>query len=215
MGPIKAIVENVMLPFLTFSYENIFPNYGVSIILLTVLIKIIFFPLTKKQFHSMKIMQKLKPKLQEIQKKYKKQPEKLQKEMMQLYKDNKVNPLGGCLPLLIQLPFLFALYYTINSDGFSALIAQPGINPGLFSFWLPNLGMPDRFYILPLLIGLSAFYSQKLTITDEKQAKMMMFMPLIMFVICLNLPSGVLLYWAASQIISTGQQILVMKENTT
>lgn len=212
---LSPLVDNIMLPFLKFSYEYIIPNYGVAIILLTLIVKAAFYPLTKKQFQSMKDMQKVQPKLKKLQEKYKNQPEKLQKEMMSFYKENNVNPFGGCLPLLIQLPIFVAIFYTIRSDAFSQIIAQPGINPGLFpSFWLTDLSQPDKFFILPIIIGIATYLSQKMTMTDPKQAKMMMFMPVFMVFICFKMPSGVLIYWAASQLISTVQQIMIMKKTT-
>ena len=136
----------------------------------------------------------------------------MQKELMGLYKEHKVNPFGGCLPLLIQLPFFFAIFYTIRSEAFKAIISNPGINPGFLSFWLPDLAKPDATYILPILITLATFWSQKLTITDQTQARMMMFMPIVMGVLCLKMPAGVLLYWATSQILSSIQQIIIMKK---
>jgi YidC/Oxa1 family membrane protein insertase len=215
MNPITYLVDNIMLPFLNFSYTNIFPNYGFAIILLTILIKLAFYPLTHKQFHAMKIMQKIQPKIKEVQAKHKKEPEKLQKEMLNIWKEHKVNPLSGCLPLLIQLPFLFALFYTMNSEAFRVLISQEGVNSGLFSFWLPNLGLPDTTYLLPIIIALTTYLSQKLSMNKDSagpQATMMMVMPFVIFVICLKLPAGVLLYWAASQIISSAQQMIIMKK---
>ena len=213
MNPITYLVDNIMLPFLNFSYNNIFPNYGIAIILLTIIVKVIFYPLTHKQFVAMKDMQKIQPQIKELQAKYKKEPEKLQQETMKLWKAHKVNPLSGCLPLLIQLPFLFALFYTMNSEAFKVLISQDGVNPGLFPFWLSNLGLPDKTLILPAIIALTTYWAQKLTATSEIASNKMLFMlmPVIIFVLCLKLPAGVLLYWAASQVISTIQQLIIMK----
>ena len=213
MNPLTYLVDNIMLPFLNFSYTNFYPNYGVAIILLTIIVKVIFYPLTHKQFVAMKSMQTLQPQIKELQEKYKKQPEKLQQETMKLWKTHKVNPLSGCLPLLIQLPFLFALFYTMNSEAFKVLISQEGVNPGFFPFWLSNLGMPDKTLILPAIIALTTYWAQKLTSTKEIASNMMfMLMPVVIFVICIKLPSGVLLYWAASQVISTVQQVIIMKK---
>ena len=115
MGPIDLLIQNWMIPFLKFSYQSIYPNYGMSIILLTVLVKMVFYPLTKKQFVQMKVNQKIQPQIKEIQEKYKKQPEKMHKEMSALWKANNANPLSGCLPALVQLPFFFAIFYTMQS----------------------------------------------------------------------------------------------------
>ncbi len=200
-----------MIPFLTFSYHHIFPNYGLAIILLTVVIKAIFYPLTNKQYTSMKKMQDLQPLLKELQEKLKKQPEKLQKEIMGFYKSHKVNPLSGCLPLLVQLPFFFAIYYTIGSPGFKELLTAPGVNPGIFSFWVPNLELPDHSFILPMVIAVSTYFSQKLMTMDPQQAKIFAFMPIFMFFISISMPSGVLLYWSVSQILSYLQQWWILK----
>ena len=110
MKPINYLIDSFMIPFLNFSYENIFPNYGIAIILLTVLIKIVFYPLTKKQFEAMKANQKIQPMMKKIQEKYKGQPEKLHKEMTKLWKENNANPLSGCLPALVQLPVFIAVF---------------------------------------------------------------------------------------------------------
>ena len=131
---------------------------------------------------------------------------------MKIYKEHKINPAGGCLPMLIQLPFLFALFYTMNGDSFSQLISQGNVFPGLTSFWLSNLSLPDNFYILPVIIGLATYYGQKMSTTDPNQQKILMFMPFLMVIISFKMPAGVLLYWAISQIISSGQQILIMNQ---
>ena len=121
-GPIKPLIYNVMLPFLEFCYNNLYANYGIAIIILTFIIKIAFFPLMQKQYKSMKAMQAVSPELQKIRDKHKDNPQKLQQEMMQLYKKHKINPLSGCLPMLVQIPFFIAIYSTINSEAFKALV---------------------------------------------------------------------------------------------
>jgi len=209
-----GISNNLILPFLNFSYYHIYPNYGVAIILMTIAIKILFYPLTKTQYTSMKNLQKVQPKLKEIQERLKSEPEKQREEMMKFYQENKVNPLGGCLPLLVQLPFFFAIFTTINSASFKALIAEPGIHSGLFPFWLANLAVPDHTFILPILIGAFTYLSQKLTPTDPQQQKLFMFVPFIIVFASLNMAAGVALYWAVSQIISTAQQYILVKQST-
>ncbi len=211
MNPIDYLINEFMIPFLRFSYDSIYPNYGIAILLLTILVKILFVPLTQKQFKAMKETQKIQPEIKKIQEKYKGQPDKASKEMMQLWKTHKVNPLGGCLPALVQLPVFIAIFYTIKSPGFNALISQEGINRGLFSFWIPDLTLPDTFMVLPIFIALATYISQKMTITDPKQATLMMFMPFMMFFLCLKMPGGVLLYWAASQVLSSIHQYIVMR----
>lgn len=206
------LINSIMLPFLNYSYHNLYPNYGIAIILLTLVVKIIFYPLTKKQFEALKLNQMLQPKLKEIQEKFKKQPEILQKKIMEFWKEHKMNPLSGCLPMLVQLPFFIAIFLTMQSTGFKSVISQPGINPGLFSFWLPNLGMPDQTFILPIIIAVSTYWSQKVMVVDPQQAKLFVFMPVLMLFISWKMPAGVLLYWAVSTIISTLQQMWIMKK---
>ena len=218
MAPIQYLIDHFMIPFLQFSYQNIFPNYAIAIILLTILLKLLLYPLTYKQFISMKNMQALQPQFKVVREKYKKNPQQMQQELVKLYKEHNVNPLGGCLPTLVQLPFLFALFYTMTSDLFKDMInpaIHPDVFPGLTTFWLPNLSAPDHFYILPIIIGLATYLSQKTTpmAMDSPHTKFLVFMPVIMVFICLKMPSGVLLYWASSQIISTIQQYFIMKKS--
>ncbi len=212
MNPITFLTNDVMIPFLSFSYHNIFPNFGVGIIILTVLVKIILYPLTKQQFESMKKMQTMMPTFKKLKEKHKDNPKQLQTETMKIYKENNINPMGGCLPMLIQLPFLFALFYTMNGDSFAQLISQNNVFPGFTSFWLANLSEPDKLFILPIVIGLATYFGQKMSTVDENQQKILMFMPFLMVVISFKMPAGVLLYWAVSQIISSGQQILIMNQ---
>ncbi len=213
MGIFNYLSHDIMLPFLNFSYHSIFPNYGLAIILLTLMIKILFFPLTQKQFQSMKATQKIQPEMKALQEQYKDQPEVLQKEMLRLWRENNANPLGGCLPLLIQLPIFFAIYHTITSDAFKALLVQPGINPGLLPFWITNLGAPDPWFILPIVIAGATWLSQKMMpVSDPNQAMIFMFMPIMMGAISIKMPAGVLLYWATQQIISNLQQYWMLRQ---
>jgi len=211
-GPIKFLVDQFMMPFLNMVYSSIYPNYGLAIILLTVLIKLLFFPLMQKQYHSMKMMQKLSPQMKEIRAKHKKDPKKMQQLIMELYKEHKVNPLQGCLPMVIQIPFFIAIYGTILSEGFREMIMQEGINPGLFSFWLKDLSAPDPTFILPILLAGFTFWSQKLVMVDPQQQKFLMFSPIIILFFGFKLASGVLLYWAVSTILSTWQQLWSMRQ---
>ena len=210
-GPIKFLIEAFMLPFLNFSYETIAPNYGISIILLTIVIKIIFYPLMNKQYKSMKQMQDIAPKMTEIRQKHKSNPQKMQQEVMKLYKDHNVNPLQGCLPMLLQIPFFIAIYATIISEQFQAAIHSPGINTGLFSFWLSDLTVADGTYILPIILAIFTFYSQKMMMVDPKQKQLLYLSPIMILIFGLQLPSGVLLYWATSTVLSTVQQFMISK----
>ena len=212
MGFIDYIVQNAFIPFLKFSYELI-PNYGIAIILLTLLIKLLFYPLTLKQFKSMKLNQKLQPELKKIQEKFKGEPQKVHKETMSLWKEHNANPFLGCLPTLVQLPFFFAVFWTVKSPVFLEMLSLPGANPGLLTFWIPNLATHDTTYILPVVIGIATYFSQKMFMTDPKQAALFMFMPFVMVFICLKMPGGVLIYWATSQVIATAQQYLIMRKH--
>jgi len=215
MGIFNYLGNHIMLPFLNFSYHSIYPNYGVAIILLTLAIKIIFFPLTTKQFKAMKLTQKIQPEIKRIQEELKDQPEKMQQEILRIWRENKANPLGGCLPLLVQLPFFFAIYHTVNSPAFKLILSKPGINPGLFPFWITNLAMPDPWFILPIVIAVATYISQKMmsTTMDPNQAMIFMFMPLLMGVISIKMPAGVLIYWASQQVFSNIQQYLMMRNS--
>ena len=181
-GPIVFLVDKVMIPFLEFSYHSIVPNYGFAIILLTVVIKLIFYPLMNKQYASMKAMQSVNPHMKIIREKYKKDPKKMQAEMLKLYQEHKINPMSGCLPMIVQIPFFLAIYSTILSDSFKTLITVPGVNKGLFSFWISDLSVPDASYILPIALAIFTFYSQKMMMVDPKQKQFLYLSPILILV---------------------------------
>lgn len=191
-----------LLYFLIFLHGYL-GNYGWAIILLTVIVKLVFWPITHKSNVSMKKMQKIQPAIKELREKYKEDKQKLNTKMMELYKKEGVNPLGGCLPILVQIPVFFALYWTL--DGAIELRHQSFL-------WAIDLTQPDtiaHIFSIPInplaiLMALTMVLQQKLTpvATDPMQAKMMMFMPLIMLIFLYSLPSGLTLYWTVSQIIS-------------
>ena len=178
-------------------------NFGLDIILLTIVVRVVLFPLTYKGMVSMKRMQKLQPRMVAAREKFKNDKEKLNKEMMGLYKRNKVNPLGGCLPILMQIPIFFALY--------SALLGAIELRHTAFFGWLIDLSAKDGLYILPLLMGVSMFAQQRLSPTspDPTQAKIMMWLPVIFTVFMFGFPSGLVLYWFTSNLLSIGQQIII------
>lgn len=180
-------------------------NYGISIIVLTTIIKIIFVPLTYKSMKSMKGMQKIQPELQKLQKKYKDDKAGLNKAMMDLYKTHKVNPLGGCLPMILQLPVFIGLYNLLASS--IELRQSP-----LF-LWITDLSMKDPYYILPIIMGISMLLQQKMspTTVDPTQAKIMLIMPVIFTFFFLNFPSGLVLYWLVNNLLTVGQQALQNK----
>jgi len=192
---------------LTFLY-GYFKNYGVAIILLTMLIKIVFWPLTHKSYSSMKSMQKLQPEMQKMRDKYKNDKERLNKEMMALYKTNSVNPLGGCLPMLVQIPVFFALY--------QVLLNSIALRHAPFAFWLMDLSAKDPYYITPLLMGASMFVQQKMTPTtaDPMQAKIFMMMPIVFTFMFLNFPSGLVIYWLVNNLLTILQQYFIHRKAT-
>lgn len=203
-----------MLPFLDFFYHSVYPNYGVSIIALTLIIRIAFIPLMNKQYMSMKAMQALQPEQEKLKKKHAGDPQKLQMEMMALFKKHNVNPLQGCLPLLFQMPFFFAIYATILNEKFTSMLYAPDItSPGLSSFWLPDLSKPDHTFILPALLALFTYLSQKISMQNNSQQKMLLlFMPVFMMFISVKLASGVCLYWTVSTVFQTIQQYFILNK---
>jgi len=189
---------------LTFFY-SIFKNYGVAIILLTVVVRVVLYPFTYKSMKSMKEMQKIQPLMTELREKYKNDKEKLNQEVMRLYQTHKINPLGGCLPLLLQLPVFIALY--------KALYVAIELRQSPFIFWIKDLSEMDPYYITPIVMGASYFLQQKLTPTsmDPAQQKIMLLMPIIFTVIFLNLPAGLVLYFFVSNLLSIAQQLYMNK----
>jgi len=181
-------------------------SYGWTIIILTFIIKIILYPLTLKSFKSMKGLQKIQPLMKEIQTKYKDDRQRQNQELMKLYKDYKINPMGGCLPLVLQIPILFALYKVFLS---AIELRQTPFH--IVGTWLPDLSAPDPYLITPLLMGASWFVQQKMTPTpgDAMQQKIMMFMPLIFTFMFLTFPSGLVIYWLISNILSIIQQVYI------
>ncbi len=187
-------------------FYGYFKNYGVAIILLTVLIKILFWPLTHKSYSSMKAMQKLQPEMQKLREKHGSDKERLNKEMMELYKTHRVNPLGGCLPMLVQIPVFFALY--------KVLLGSIALRHAPFAFWLTDLSAKDPYYITPLLMGASMFVQQKMTPTtaDPMQAKIFMMMPVIFTFMFLNFPSGLVIYWLVNNLLTIVQQYFIHRK---
>ncbi|ATV64799.1 hypothetical protein CTM86_09535 [Fusobacterium pseudoperiodonticum] len=193
------------LTFLLNTTDKYVGNFGVSIIIVTILIKIMLLPLTLKQDKSMKEMKKLQPELEKIKEKYANDKQMLNIKTMELYKEHKVNPLGGCLPLLLQLPILFALFGVLRN----------GIIPKDSSFLWLKLSVPDQFYILPVLNGAVSFLQQKLmgSADSNPQMKNMMYVfPIMMIMFSLKMPSGLQLYWLTSSILAVVQQYFIMKK---
>jgi len=192
-------------------------NYGVAIILLTVLTKVIFFPLTLKSMRSMKAMQALQPQINSLRSKYKSDPQRIQRETMELYREHRVNPLGGCLPMIVQIPVFYALYVALSVS--VEMQNAPFICFGhLFgmNLWICDLAAQDPTYVLPILMGVSMFVQQKMTPTmgDPRQAKMMLLMPVVFTFMFLNLPSGLVLYWTLSNVLQIAQQLYMERSHT-
>ncbi len=184
-------------------FYRITGNYGYAIALLTMIIKIIFFPLSIYQFRSMKEIQKLQPKITALREKYKNEPEKLNKEIMQLYRIHKVNPFGGCLPIIVQIPVFFALY--------KVLLIAIELRHAPFIMWIKDLSDYDHYYITPVLMGVTMFIQQWITPSggDPTQEKMLLFLPIFFTIISIYFPSGLVLYWLINNILSIIQQIFI------
>lgn len=190
---------------LNFFYSYV-GNYGVAIILLTVILKLMFWPLTQKSYVSMKAMQTLQPEMKKLREKYSSDKEGLNRKMMELYKEHRVNPLGGCLPMFVQIPVFFALY--------KVLLDTIELRHAPFMFWITDLSIKDPYYITPLVMGLTMFIQQKLTPStmDPMQAKMMMAMPVVFTFMFLNFPAGLVIYWLVNNLLTIFQQYLIYKK---
>ncbi|MEO0113980.1 MAG: membrane protein insertase YidC [candidate division WOR-3 bacterium] len=182
---------------------RIFGNYGVALVIFSILMKVIFWPLTRSSTKQMRQMQLLQPKLEELKKRYKNDPQALNRETMQLYKLYKINPLSGCLPLIIQLPIFWALY--------SVLRSTIDLRRANFVFWLKDLSLKDPLYILPILMGGSFLAQNLLTSADKRNMALTVFMPLFLTVIFLNFPSGLQLYWFIYNILSIAESLVARK----
>ena len=181
-------------------------NWGVAIILLTVLIKLVFFKLSAMSYRSMANMRKVAPKMAEIKERYGDNREKLGQEMMKLYKTEKINPLSGCLPILVQMPVFIALYWV--------LMESVELRQAPFFLWIEDLSIKDPLFILPLLMGASMFIQFKLNPTppDPMQARVMQLMPVIFTVFFLWFPAGLVLYWVVNNVLSIAQQYVITKQ---
>lgn len=203
--PVVDILQGVVAFFYNLTGSMGFESYGMAIILMTVVIKMLLYPLTVKQIKSMKAMQELQPKIKALQQKYKGNPQLLNQEMMNLYKQEGANPMAGCLPLLAQMPILMGMFYALRDFQYQG---EPSF------LWLPSLSDPDPIYILPLLSAATTFFQQKQMSNDmnaegaaQTQMKMMMYiMPVFIGYISLNFASGLVLYWVTMNFMQIGQQ---------
>ena len=213
-----TLVTHPMQQALTFFYmltqKMGYPSYGVAIILLTVAIKLVLYPLTVKQVKSMKSVQEIQPKVKALQEKYKDNKEKLQTEIAALYKAHKVNPLAGCLPLVVQMPILMGIFFAIKEYHYEG--------PTKF-LWLDNLQQgtsitdpSDPYFIIPLLCALTTFVQQKQTTTEMTQQNkmMLMFMPVFIGYITITFPAGLGVYWVVSNLVQIVQQWFMYRKST-
>ena len=181
------------------------PNYGLAIIFLTIVIKLVLFPITQKQMKSMRAMQELQPRLKYIQDKYKDDPQTMQTKVMELYKEQGVSPFGGCLPLLIQMPIFIAFFQSLIKFDFAEAAHASFL-------WIPNIGSPDPYYILAVLAALTTYLQQRVTMVDTKDStqKVMLYtMPLFMAWIAATMPAGLPIYWVMFNLLGMLQQIYV------
>ncbi len=190
--------------FLVLLHQYI-PNYGVVIILFTVLIKLIFSPLSLMSMKSMRKMQTVQPMMNAIKEKYKKDPQKMNQEIMKLYKQEKVNPIGGCLPMLPQIPIFYGLFTVFRST-----IEFRGAP---FIFWMQDLSQPDKLYILPVIMAVTMFVQQKITMKDPKQKMMVYIFPALFLWWGITFPSGLVLYWTVFNIFGLLEAVFVHKRH--
>ena len=197
---VKAVAKPIfyVLRFIN-SYTH---NYGITIILLTMALKLLFVPLQYKSYKSMKQMQVIQPKVLVIQEKFKDDRDRLNKELIKLYRDHKVNPVGGCLPMVLQMPVFVAL--------FNILYMTIDLRQAPFMLWIKDLSVQDPYYVLPLIMGATMVIQQKITPTtmDPTQAKMMLMLPVFMTFLFINFPAGLVLYWLTNNVLTIGQQVL-------
>jgi YidC/Oxa1 family membrane protein insertase len=188
-------------------------NYGWSLIILTILLRLVFLYPNHKSFQSMKVMQKIQPRMAEIREKYKEDKEGMNRELMSLYRTFKVNPLGGCLPMVLQLPVFLALYNLLSSSIEMRHASFIPTLPFTNVVWLADLSAKDPLLITPIIMGASMFIQQKMSPSpgDPAQAKMMMFLPIIFTFLFLNFASGLVIYWLVNNVLAIGQQYLTNK----
>jgi YidC/Oxa1 family membrane protein insertase len=215
---VRPISEYIMLPVLT-GIHYIVTNWGIVIIVFSILIKVALHPLSKSQMKSMKKMQKLQPLMNELREKHKDDPQKMNQSIMNLYKEYGVNPAGGCLPLLLQMPIMYALY--------SVFRGAIELRQANFVGWITDLSIPDVIYRLPVklpligiqdisgiavLMGVTMFIQQKMTIKDPRQKTMIWMMPIMMTLLFNGFPAGLNLYYAVFNVLAIGQQVLINKK---
>lgn len=206
MDFLSNLVQEVITVLYSFTHSMGFPSYGLAIIIMTIIVKLALYPLTKKQIESTKAMMEIQPKMKALQERYKDDKQRLNMELANLYKSEGVNPLSGCLPLLIQMPIMIGIFYGIRDFHYAG--------PANF-LWMESISNPDPTYILPVLSALTTFIQSKQTMPDtgNAQNKMMLyFMPLFIGYISLTFPAGLVLYWVVMNLMQITQQALMNKE---
>ena len=199
-----TVIAKPLLYSLKFFYRYV-GNYGIAIIIITIILKALFFPLTHKSYKSMKGMQKIQPEMAKLREKYKDDRDTMNKAVMELYREHKVNPMGGCLPMVVQIPVFFALY--------KSLMFSIELRHAPFFFWITDLADKDPYYVTPVIMGITMFVQQKMTPSqmDPMQQKMMLALPVVFTFMFLNFPSGLVLYWLVNNILTISQQMYINK----
>jgi YidC/Oxa1 family membrane protein insertase len=187
-------------------FHKLFDNWGWAIVFVTITLKALFFKLSEASYRSMAGMRKLQPKMQALKEKYGNDKQKLNMAMMELYREEKANPLGGCLPILVQIPVFIALYWV--------LIETVEMRQAPFIFWLNDLSSQDPYFVLPVVMGISMYFQQKLSPppSDPMQAKVMQFFPVIFTGFFAFFPSGLVLYWVVNNLLSILQQWVITRQ---
>jgi YidC/Oxa1 family membrane protein insertase len=199
-----TVIAKPLLYSLKFFYRYV-GNYGIAIIIITIILKAFFFPLTHKSYKSMKGMQKIQPEMTKLREKYKDDKDSMNKAVMELYREHKVNPMGGCLPMVVQIPVFFALY--------KSLMFSIELRHAPFFLWVTDLADKDPYYVTPVIMGITMFVQQKMTPSqmDPMQQKMMLALPVVFTFMFLSFPSGLVLYWLVNNVLTIGQQMYINK----
>ena len=207
LSPIESLLQFVLGGLYNVNSMFGLVSYGYAIILLTIIVKFLLYPLTVKQVKSMKAMQEIAPKMKKIQEKYKDNPQVMQQKVAAMYQEAGVNPLAGCLPLLVQMPILMGMFYSLYN------LEYPSADAAQF-LWLPSLSQADPYYILPILNVLTTFYQTRQTsdMSNPQMKMMMLIMPLFIGFISINFPSGLVLYWVVMNICQILQQWWIYRE---
>lgn len=199
-----TVIAKPLLYSLKFFYGYV-GNYGIAIIIITIILKALFFPLTHKSYKSMKGMQKIQPEMTKLREKYKDDKDSMNKAVMELYREHKVNPMGGCLPMVVQIPVFFALY--------KSLMFSIELRHAPFFLWVTDLADKDPYYVTPVIMGITMFVQQKMTPSNMEplQQKMMLALPVVFTFMFLSFPSGLVLYWLVNNVLTIGQQMYINK----